>query len=96
MPINRNAGRLGAIAGVAFVVLNLVGGIVHGSEPSPTASAAVITAYYRHHRSAVIAALLMAAVSSLLLLIVAVVLADRLRASAGSWPSRVRTGGWSP
>jgi hypothetical protein len=81
MPINRNAGRLGATAGVAFVVLNLVGGIVHGSEPSPTASAAVITAYYRHHHSAVIAALLMAAVSSLLLLIVAAVLADRLRAS---------------
>ena len=77
----RNAGRLGALAAVGFVVLNLVGGIIHGSEPSLNASAPAITAFYRHHHSAVITSLLMAAVSSLLLLLVAIVLADRLRSS---------------
>jgi hypothetical protein len=80
MPVNRKAGRLGAIAGVAFVVLNLVGGVVHGSEPSLSASAAAITAYYRHHHSAIIGSLLVGgAIASVLLLVVALVLADRLR-----------------
>ena len=81
MSVKLSPGRLGALAGVAYVVLNLVGGIVHGSEPSLNASAAAITAYYRHHHSAVITSLLMAAISSLLLLLVAIVLADRLRNS---------------
>jgi hypothetical protein len=81
MPVQRSAGRLGAVAGAGFVVLDLVGGVMHGSEPSPTATAAAITAYYRHHHSAVIASLLIGAISSLLLLLVAVALADRLRAS---------------
>jgi hypothetical protein len=79
MPVNRNPGRVGAIAGVGFVVLNLVGGVVHGSEPSLSASAAAITAFYRQHQSAVIASLLLGALSSLLLLVAGLVLADRLR-----------------
>jgi hypothetical protein len=79
--VQLSPGRLGALAGVGFVVLNLVGGFVHGSEPSLSASAAAITAYYRHHHGAVITSLLMDAISSLLLLLVAIVLADLLRGS---------------
>jgi hypothetical protein len=77
----RNARRLGPIAGVGFVVLNLAGGIIHGSEPSLDASAAAITAFYRHNHSAIIFSLLMGAIASLLLLLIGIVVADQLRAS---------------
>jgi hypothetical protein len=78
---SRSAGRLAAVAGVGFVVLNLAGGVIHGSEPDPTASVAAITAFYRHHHSAIIGSLLVGAIASLFLLLVAVVVADRLRAA---------------
>lgn len=74
-----NARRLAALAGVAFVILDIAGGVIHGSPPSLTASAAQITHFYRAHHSAVIVSLLMAAIASVLLIVWAAVLAGELR-----------------
>lgn len=76
-----NSGRIAALAGLAFVVLVIAGGVVHGSPPSPNATAAQITHFYLQHHSAVIVSLVMASMGFVLLIVVAVVLASELRAA---------------
>jgi hypothetical protein len=76
----RNARRLGALAGVVSVVLVFAGGVIHGSPPSLNASAVKITTFYQAHHSAVLTSLVMAAIGSVLLLVQAIVLAGELRA----------------
>jgi hypothetical protein len=53
--------RLGAAAGLGFVVCLVVGGSITGSPPTLAASAATITHYYAtHHSSLLVAAILVA------------------------------------
>ena len=76
------ARRLGALAGVVFVVLVIGGGVVHGSPPSATATAAKVTGFYREHHSSVLVSLLLAAVGFVVLIVWASALASELRAAS--------------
>jgi hypothetical protein len=73
--------RLGALAGVAFVVLFVVGIPLDGSEPNLTATAAAVTSYYATHHSKVLIADLVISGSFIALLTWAAVLAGELRAA---------------
>ena len=73
--------RLGALAGLVFVVLDIGGGVVHGSPPSPYATAAKITSFYREHHSAVLVSLVSAAIGFVVLIAWASVLTTELRAA---------------
>jgi hypothetical protein len=72
---------LAALAGLAFVVLLVGGGVVHGSSPGLNATATQIASFYRAHHSAVVVSILMAAVSSVLLIFLAASVAAELGAS---------------
>lgn len=71
--------RLAAFAGLVFVVLDIGGGVVHGSPPNATATAATITRFYREHHSAVLVSLVMAAIGFVVLIAWASVVALELR-----------------
>jgi hypothetical protein len=73
--------RLGALAGVASIVLFIVAGAVEGNQPKLTATAATITSYYASHHSKVLVGDLLIAVSAILLIVWAAVLAAELRAA---------------
>jgi hypothetical protein len=73
--------RLAALAGLAFVVLLVGGGVIHGSSPGLDATAAQIGNYYRDHHSAVLLSLLMAAVASVLLIFLTATVAAEFVAS---------------
>jgi hypothetical protein len=74
-----SARRLGALAGLVAVVLDIAGGVVHGSPPALTATTATITNFYRAHHSAVLTSLIMAAIGFVLLIPWASALAGELR-----------------
>jgi hypothetical protein len=57
-----NWARSAAIAGFAFVVLNVVGALAPGSPPASNASAAKIAAYFADHSGAIKAQLLLGAI----------------------------------
>jgi len=78
MTVNFSHRRLAALAGLAFVVLLIGGGVIHGSSPGLDATAAQIASYYRDHHSAVVASLLMATIASVLLLFLAATVAADL------------------
>jgi len=73
--------RLGALAGVAFIVLFIVGIALEGSEPKLTATAAKVTSFYASHHSKVLVADVLIAVAFVSLVIWAAVLAGELRAA---------------
>ena len=47
--------RLGAGAGIGFIVLDVLGGAISGASPALTATAAKITHYYAAHHSSLLA-----------------------------------------
>lgn len=73
--------RLGALAGVAFIVAFIVGVAVEGKEPSLTATAAKITSHYTSHHSKVLVADVLISVAFILFIMWAAVLAGELRAA---------------
>ena len=73
--------RLGALAGVASIVLFIVAGAVEGNSPKLTATAAKITSFYTSHHSKVLIVDLLIAVSAILLIVWAAVLAGELHAA---------------
>ncbi len=72
---------LGALAGVASIVLFIVAGAVEGNQPKLTATAAKITSFYASHHSKVLIGDLLIAVSAILLIVWAAVLAAELPAA---------------
>ncbi len=72
--------QLGALAGIASIVLFIVAGAVEGNEPKLTATAAKITSFYTSHHSQVLIGDLLIAVSAILLIVWAAVLAGELHA----------------
>ncbi len=74
-------GRLGALAGLTFVVLDIGGGVVHGSPPRLDATAPQVTAFYRDHHSAVLISLVLAAIGFVALLVMAAVVAGEFFAA---------------
>jgi hypothetical protein len=69
------------MAGLAFVVLFVVGIAVQGSLPNPTATAAKVTSFYTGHHSRVLVASLLLTIGLLALIALAAVLAGELRAA---------------
>jgi hypothetical protein len=73
-----NLRRLGAGAGVAFIVLYIVSGVIQGSTPSYTASAAKITHYYVSNHGSILAGVLIAGLAAPLFVAWGATLAWRL------------------
>ncbi len=73
--------RLGGLAGVAFIILFIVGIALEGSEPKLTATPEKIMSFYTSHHSKVLIADLLIAVAFIFFLIWAAVLAAELRAA---------------
>lgn len=83
---NWNAERLGAVAGIAFIVLNLIGNLIAGSPPSFDDSPAKIASFFQdNHRDVIISVLCTGAAAPLFIWLLAS-LALRLRtAGQGAW-----------
>lgn len=73
--------KLGAAAGIAFVVLTIVSGAVMGSRPDHTASATKIVSYFLNHHSRILVGALLAGLAAPLFLWLVVSLAGILRAA---------------
>jgi hypothetical protein len=73
--------RLGALAGIAFIVVFIVGSRVEGSTPNLTATAANVTSYYTSHHSKILIGDVLISAAFVLLVIWAAVLAGELRAA---------------
>jgi hypothetical protein len=76
--------KLGAAAGIAFIILTIVSGAVMGSRPDHTASASKIASYFGSHHSKILVAALLAGLAAPLFLWLVVSLAGLLRAAGES------------
>jgi hypothetical protein len=75
------SGRLGAAAGVGFIVLTVIGDALAGSMPSTDDSATKIAAFFDDHHRAVVAGAVLTGIAAPLFLAFASALALRLRAA---------------
>jgi hypothetical protein len=73
-------GRLGAAAGVSFIVLTVIGDALAGSMPSTDDSGAKIASFFQDHHHAVVTGAVLTGVAAPLFLAFASALALRLRA----------------
>jgi hypothetical protein len=76
--------KLGALAGIAFVVITIVSGAVMGSRPDHTASASKIASYFASHHSKILVGALLAGLAAPLFIWLVVALAGLLRAAGES------------
>jgi hypothetical protein len=74
-------GRLGAIAGIGFIVLTAIGDALAGSMPSTGDSGAKIASFFDDHHQAVVAGAVLTGIAAPLFLAFASALALRLRAA---------------
>jgi hypothetical protein len=74
-------GRLGAAAGVGFIVLTMIGDALAGSMPSTDDSAAKIATFFQDHHRAVVSGAVLTGIAAPLFLAFASALALRLRAA---------------
>jgi hypothetical protein len=74
-------GRLGAAAGVSFIVLTVIGDALAGSMPSTDDSGAKIATFFHDHHRAVVTGAVLTGIAAPLFLAFASALALRLRAA---------------
>src|SRR6266571_4164 len=72
--------RLGALAGVGFIVLTLIGDLAAGSPPKFDGSPAKIASFFQDHHRGVIVGVILTGLASPLFAWLAITLALRLRA----------------
>jgi hypothetical protein len=72
--------RLGALAGVGFIVLNLIANFIVGSPPKFDDSPAEIASFFQDHHRSVIVGVILTGIASPLFAWLAITLALRLRA----------------
>ena len=82
-------GRLGAAAGVSFIVLTVIGDALAGSMPSTDDSGAKIASFFQDHHRAVVSGAVLTGVAAPLFLAFASALALRLRAAGPGLASAV-------
>jgi hypothetical protein len=83
------SGRLGAAAGVGFIVLTVIGNALAGSTPSTDDSGAKIARFFEDHHHGVVAGAVLTGVAAPLFLAFASALALRLRAAGPGLASAV-------
>lgn len=74
-------GRLGAAAGVGFIVLTVIGDALAGSMPSTDDSGATIASFFDEHHQAVVTGAVLTGIAAPLFLVFVSALALRLRAA---------------
>jgi hypothetical protein len=81
------AGRLGAAAGIGFIVLTAVGDSLAGSMPSTGDSATKIASFFEDHQTAVVTGSILTGIAAPLFLAFATAFALRLRIAGPGLPA---------